>query len=72
MERGDRNVITQQRLNELSRIYSGSNSDEYRTINELIAEVERLGEEVADLRRSASTYKSEENRRKSQSRKAKE
>lgn len=47
-------MIEQSRLNELRRIYSGSNSEEYRTINQLVDEIDRLSEENTNLRRSAA------------------
>lgn len=41
-------MIDQARINELRRIYGGSNNEAYRTVNQLLDEVERLREERAE------------------------
>ena len=38
-------MIDQARISELRRIYGGSNNEAYRTVNQLLDEIERLNEE---------------------------
>lgn len=50
-------MIDQTRISELRRIYDGSNNETYRTVNQLLDEIERLNEEKRNQARPISSIR---------------